>query len=186
MTDSTAILSSLIALSKEAAQLLSDAICDGCTLCVSQISDLNRQALSELSEGERLILKHGEDPALLLGASAVAKTVTAVFSAAMLLPDRIPRLLPLEEMVQSNAELARRLSALCPPADVRAFPFYSFHLCANKGRGAQGLLLKNCCMKEAGKWIFPLAYALQSHRLSLEDACTALAICFSEERTRKP
>ena len=179
MTEQNDFLFSLIRTSSRAAELLSDAALDGCRACVSQISDLNRSAFSELAEGERLLFRKGNSPFLMQSGYAVARAVAATFDAAMLLPERIPRLLPLEQVTESNAELAKRLLVYCQPTPPENFHFYSFHLCANKGRGAEALLLKNYCATDAGRYLLPMALALGRHRLALEDACSLLACHFS-------
>ncbi len=174
MTEPNLILSSLAHASALAAELLSDAICNSCTSCVSEISDLNRRATSELAEAEHAMIEERECARLFLAATALAGSVTKVFSASMLLPKHLPTLLALQEEAEGNAVLAQELLHLCQAGFDKNFSFYSFHLCANKARGAHALLLTNYCRAESGYPLFPLALAMEAHRDSLENAAVAL------------
>ncbi|MBR2926598.1 MAG: hypothetical protein IKC31_03355 [Clostridia bacterium] len=173
MIKSTPPLLTLAECSANASELLADAICTDCRSCVSQISDWNRQTLSELAETEHRILTEGKDASLLLAASALSRSVGKVFCASMLIPPYLPSVLPLQEEVEGNANLARQLLDLCR-AGVGKFSFYSFHLCANQARGAHALLLTNYCGTDGGRALLPLIHALEAHRSALEDAETAL------------
>ena len=160
---------------QHAADLLCDAICHGCQSCISEISDLNRHALFELSEGERLAMKKRMQAGILCSAHALSQCVTRAFAAAVLLPAKPPALQPLCEIASASAQLAsypRQLLSLSEAAT--PIQTYSLHLAANKGRGAHALLLTNVCSTDAGKSLLPLALALEAHRNALEYACGVL------------
>ena len=155
-----------------AASLLSRATESGCRACVAEISDLNRQVLSELADAERRTYR---DPALsraeLAIAHRLANCIHRAFSAAMLLPEGLPHLPPLCEITACNLSLAQYLPRLLQHAHV---DFFSLHLAANKGRGAHALLLMNYCSTPGGNHLIPLALALEAHRNALELACEHL------------
>ena len=176
MSDMHTLIAVLAGISCETAELFRRAAWEDCHACVAQISDLNRRALSELAEGERSILYHGDpaDKAGLATAYTVASTVTKGFSASLLLPPSLPNLPPLQQEVQGIAELASYLARFSSAGGGK-LPFYSMHLCANKGRGAHALLLTNYCTGESGRWLIPLAFTLEAWRDCLELACVAMA-----------
>lgn len=173
MTDIYTLIAVLAGLSCETAHLFCRTAWEDCHACVTEISDLNRRALSELAEGERTLLYQGSigDKAGLPVAYAVASTVTKGFSASLLLPASLPHLPPLQQEVQGIAELASCLVRFSSFSGEGKLPFYSMHLCANKGRGAHALLLTNYCAGEGGRWLLPLAQALEAWRDSLERVC---------------
>ena len=107
-------------------------------------------------------------------AYAVASTVTKGFSASLLLPPSLPRLPPLQQEAQGIVELASYLARFSTTRGEGKLPFYSMHLCANKCRGAHALLLTNYCEGEGGRWLLPLAQALEAWRDSLEKACVEM------------
>ena len=160
----------LLALSlgaQNAAALLSDAVCQTCHDCVGEISDLNRQALLDLVDAERIL---GADPQpslhLSLAIHSAADCVCRAFSASMLLPVSLPSLPPLCDTVICNAQLsAYPPRLLTAPAAVRP---YDIHLCANKGRGALAILLTNVCCNDSGRNLLPLILSLDAHRNALE------------------
>ena len=172
----TSMLLNLADDSQRAADLLCDAICNGCQSCISEISDINRHAIFELSEGERRAMKEKTGTYFLRAAHALSRCVAHAFSAAVLLPPSIPSLQPLCEIASASSQLAsypRRflsVSKEAPPLQT-----YSLHLAANKGRGAHALLLTNVCSTETGRYLLPLALALETHRNSLESACNLFA-----------
>ncbi len=160
----------LLALSlgaQNAASLLSDAVCQGCRGCVGEISDLNRQALSDLADAERILATDPQHSLRLsLAIHSAADCVARAFSASMLLPAALPSLPPLCETVICNAQLsAYPPRLLTSPAAVRP---YDVHLCANKGRGALAILLTNVCGNDNGRHLLPLLLALDAHRNALE------------------
>lgn len=167
-------LCSLAEHSQAAAELMRAAVCDGCRSCVGEISDINRQTLSELSDLEReLFLSSNKDEkAFLSAAHALAFCVNRAFSAAMLLPDGLPTLPPLAEIVCANAALAAYPLRIL--SHDRELSFYSLHLAANKGRGAHALLITNYCRMGAGQRLFPSVLALERHRDALEQASATL------------
>lgn len=173
MTDIHTLIAVLAGLSCETADLFYRAAWEDCHACVAEISDLNRRALSELAEGERTLLHRGApaDKAGLPVAYAVASTVTKGFSASLLLPASLPHLPPLQQEAQGIAELASCLVRFSSSSGEGKLPFYSMHLCANKGRGAHALLLTNYCTGDGGRWLIPLALALEAWRDSLERVC---------------
>ena len=160
----------LLALSlgaQSASSLLSDAVCQACCGCVGEISDLNRQALLDLADAERILASDPQHSLRLsLAIHAAADCVARAFSASMLLPTSLPSLPPLCEAVICNAQLSvyppRLLTA---PATVRP---YDLHLCANKGRGALAILLTNVCNSDSGRHLLPLVLSLDAHRNALE------------------
>ena len=88
MTEIQAQLFNMAQHSATAAELLQDAVCDGCRTCVAQISDLNRQVISDLSELERRHFTARDlSPTYLNAAQTLAACVSQAFSAAMILPD---------------------------------------------------------------------------------------------------
>lgn len=174
MTEIQAQLFNMAQHSATAAELLQDAVCDGCRTCVAQISDLNRQAISDLSELERRHFTARDlSPTYLNAAQTLAACVSQAFSAAMILPDDLPTLPPLADIADCNAQLAAHLGKIISRDDT-AVPFYSLHLIANKGRGAHALLLTNYCLSAVGSRLLPLVYALEAHRNYLERACGQL------------
>ena len=161
----------------ETAELFRRAVCEDCRTCAAQISDLNRQTLSELAEGERAFRVGSTQMSAsrLRIAYAIGHTVSKGFAAALLLPGQLPILPALEQEVKGIAELAAYLERLSLPSERDSFPYYSMHLCANRCRGAHALLLTNYCASDSGKWLLPLAAALEAWRGSLELACVSLA-----------
>lgn len=175
MTESQSLLLTLAEDVQHAADLLFDAVCNGCQSCISEISDVNRHTLSELSEGERRAMKHKITVDQLCTAHVLSRCVTQAFSAAVLLPQLRLNLQPLCEIVTSSAQLAtyphRFLTASKDTALIQTYPM---HLAANKGRGAHALLIANVCSTETGRHLLPLALALEAHRNALEAACEHL------------
>ena len=165
-------LLSLASHSQEAASLLRAAVCNGCRSCVSQISDLNRQALSDLTDAERELLTEGGNPCALSSVHALASCISYAFSAAMLIPQELPHLPPLSEIVSANELLAAYPRQILQAADTP--PFYQIHLCANKGRGAHAILVTHYCVSRSDFSLLPLALALENHRNAIEHACGEL------------
>lgn len=161
--------------SRMAAEHLRDAVCGSCPTCASEISELNRTVMSELAEAEHRVLTARAGTAELSVAHAVGETVSRAFCAAMLLPKALAYLSPLAEEAACNAELALRMEELLTSEQPSAFPFYSLHLCANKGRGAHALMLNNVCSHERGRHLLPFIFALEAHRNSLEYACCVIS-----------
>lgn len=166
---------SLAAYSRTAAEHLRDAVCGSCLSCASDISDINRVVMSELAEAERKALMEKMGAEGLSIAHAVGETVSRVFCAAMLLPKSLAYLPPLADEASCNAELALRMEELLRTEKPSSFPFYSLHLCANKGRGAHALMLNNVCNHESSRHLLPFIFALEAHRNSLEYACSVIA-----------
>ena len=174
MNHSTKTLSLLAKHSHTSALALQEAVEHPCRLCVSQISEWNRQTLSELSDAERLYssLPPTERPLLAI-AYRLADCVHRAFFAAMLLPEELPRLPPLLEVAACNSLLAQHaLTQL----QSRTADCFSMHLCANKGRGAHAVLLASYCTTEGGRALLPLALALEAHRNALERACEEILL----------
>lgn len=169
-------LLSLAEYSENAAELLRAAVCENCRSCVSDISDLNRQTLLELSDAERAYASAPADgdTAFLNAAQALTDCVTRAFSAAMLLPDELPILPPLFEIATANAHLAAYPEQII--THDKKLSFYSLHLAANKGRGAHALLITNYLAFGGDRRLFPLALALEAHRNALEHACECLSL----------
>lgn len=161
--------------SRVAAEHLRDAVGGTCSACASEISDINRTVMSELAEAEHRVLTARTGNAELAVAHAVGETVSRAFCAAMLLPKGLPTLPPLAEEAACNAELALRMEELLTTEQPSVFPFYSLHLCANKGRGAHALMLNNVCNHERGRHLLPFIFALEAHRNSLEYACCVIS-----------
>ncbi len=161
--------------SRIAAEHLRDAVCGSCPSCASEISDINRTVMSELAEAEHQTLTAQQGTDVLSVAHAVGETVSRAFCAAMLLPKGLAYLPPLAEEASCNAELALRMEELLTAEKPSAFPFYSLHLCANKGRGAHALTLNNICSHERGRHLLPFIFALEAHRNSLEYACCVIS-----------
>lgn len=158
---------------QNAAALLHDAVKGRCRLCISQISDLNREALSDLSDAERQLYGRTAEisPSAISSAYRLTDCVHEAFSAAMLIPDDLPYLPPLCEIAACNEQLAKY------PLEIlkeNRIDFYSLHLAANKGRGAQAILLSNYCSTDGGRRLLPLALAMEAHRNALESACEQL------------
>ena len=162
-------LSSLAQHSHSAATFLHGAVKECCRSCISQISDLNRQALSDLADAERQLCSSASAP--LFSAYRLTNCVHGAFSAAMLLPDDLPYLPPLCEIAACNEQLAKYALLILKE---RKIDFYALHLAANKGRGAQAILLSNYCATEGGRRLLPLALAMEAHRNALEGACEQL------------
>lgn len=156
-----------------ASAALHDAVKERCRFCVSQISDLNRQALSELSDLERRLIGHSADalPRILTAAYRLTDCVHGAFSAAMLLPESLSHLPPLCEIAACNEQLSEYPLQIL---NHRKIDFYALHLVANKGRGAQAILLSGCCATDGGRRLLPLALAMEAHRNTLEIACEVL------------
>lgn len=175
MPFSLPIYRNLAVFSRTAAEYLRDAVCGGCDTCASDISDINRVVMSELAEAERQALAQKSGAEGLPIAHAVGETVSRVFCAAMLLPKSLTYIPPLADEAACNAELAMRMEELLNTEKPSTFPFYSLHLCANKGRGAHALMLNNVCSHENGRYLLPFIFALEAHRNSLEYACRVIA-----------
>ncbi len=175
MPDTQKTLLSLASLCHESAALLRDTVCKHCVSCATQISDLNRKMLSELSDLERKCAELPSRTATLRIAHALGECVTASFSAALLLSPELPHIPPLEEEIVCIAQLARFPEQLLTTlSGFDRFPFYSLHLCANKGRGAHALLLNNFIASDPAKALLPAAIALEALRNTLEHACGVL------------
>ncbi len=175
MPDTPKTLISLAELCRATAELLRDAVCNECRTCATQISDLNRKMLSELADLERHTAPDRNRPQIIRRAHALGECVNRAFSAALLLPQALPYLPALAEEVTCNAQLALFPEQLLTTlSDFDRFPFYSLHLCANKGRGAHALMINNYISTDSGKWLLPLAAALEDHRNTLEHACGVL------------
>ena len=172
MTEPKMILKTLARDGRACAELLRDAVCDGCRTCVSEISDINRRALLELSEYERLVLMKKEPSVALGGVQALCECISLAFSAAMLIGEGLPYLPPLASAVTTNASLAAYPEQILE--DPRAVRPFSWHACANKGRGEQALLLTNFCSAETGARLYPLVFSLETHRNALERTCGVL------------
>lgn len=175
MPASLPICHQLAVSSRIAAEQLRDAVCGTCPTCASEISDINRTVMSELAEAEHRVLTAQTGTDGLSVAHALGETVSRAFCAAMLLPKGLAYLPPLAEEASCNAELALRMEELLTTEQPSAFPFYSLHLCANKGRGAHALMLNNVCSHERGRHLLPLIFALEAHRNSLEYACCVIS-----------
>ena len=166
----------LARVSHAAATLLYDAVCNGCRSCASQISDLNRQASLDLSDAERRCLTCPEaSPTHMSALIGLGECVSRAFSAALLLLEPPTPLPPLCDVVACNLRLSTYPEHLLL-RDTSISP-YSFHLDANKGRGAHALLLTNYCQNEGGKHLLPLVTALEAHRNILEHTCSLLTVC---------
>lgn len=152
-----------------AATCLHDAVKECCRSCISQISDLNRQALSDLADAERCFSPNASAP--LSSAYRLTNCVHGAFSAAMLLPEDLPYLPPLCEIAACNEQLSEYPLLILKN---RTVDFYALHFAANKGRGAQAILLSNYCATEGGRRLLPLALAMEAHRNALERACEQL------------
>lgn len=179
MSDLNTIALNLARASQAAASLLYDAICNGCRTCAAQISDLNRQAALDLSDAERRFLSASETPSPLMHALiGLGECVSRAFSAALLLHELPEPLPPLRDIVACNLQLAEYHELLLTHAE--AVSPYSFHLAANKGRGAHALLLTNYCNTEASRRWIPLFFALETHRNTLEHTCSLLTLVAHE------
>lgn len=174
MTESQALLLTLAKDVQRAAELLFDAVCNRHEGCISALSDLNRHTLFELSEGERRALKHQLPPETIRLAHALSRCVTRAFAAAALLPQTRLQLQPICEIVSSSAQLASYPYLVLTTSKDTSKESYSMHLAANKGRGAQALLITNVCSTETGRHLLPLALALEAHVNALEQACEQL------------
>ncbi len=175
MPDTQKTLLSLASLCLSSAELLHDTVCNNCISCATQISDLNRNMLSELSDLERKCCELPSRTSTLRAAHALGECVTATFSAALLLPQTLPHIPPLEEEVTCIVQLAKFPEQLLTTlSGFDRFPFYSLHLCANKGRGAHALLLNNFIASDPTKALLPSAIALEALRNTLEHACGVL------------
>ena len=173
LTDFSSMLLTLAKYSKTAADLLRAAVCESRRGYVGEISDLNRQAISDLAELERGFLTSRQcSRELPVAAFLLTASINRAFSAATLIPDPIPHLPALAEIVSANASLAAYSVTIL---ETDAAPsFYSLHLSANKGRGAHAILVNNYCNVGAGYRLLPAALALESHRNALEYAATYL------------
>ena len=180
MFDLDTIALNLARASQNAASLLYDAICNGCRTCAAQISDLNRQAALDLSDAERRFLSSSKMPSATMPALiGLGECVFRAFSVALLLhelPDPLP---PLCDIVACNLQLAEYAERLLTHAE--AVSPYSFHLSANKGRGAHALLLTNYCNTDYSRRWIPLFFSLESHRNTLEHTCSLLT-CVAHDR----
>ena len=169
-------LFAILRYSTAAATLLCDAVCHDCRSCVSEISDLNRQALSDLTDAERSKAKGSFDGKILVlqTLQAVTACVSRAFEAAMLLPspEELPHLPPLADIVTANLSLAAFAEAW--GTSPKTPPPYQRHLHANQSRGAYALLITNYCSTDHGTRLFPLAQALANHRYALEETCNLL------------
>lgn len=161
--------------SQAAATLLYDAVCNGCRSCASQISDLNRQASLDLSDAERRCLTNPEiAPSRMAAIIGLGECVSRAFSAALLLSEPPAPLPPLCDVVTCNLRLSEYPEQLLL-GDTSVSP-YSFHLAANKGRGAHALLLTNYCANDGGRYLLPLVLSLEAHRNTLEHTCSLLTL----------
>ena len=169
-------LFTLLRYSTAAATLLCDAVCHDCSSCISEISDLNRQALSDLTDAERSQAMNCFDGSAvdLQLLQAVTACVSRAFEAAMLLPspEELPHLPPLADIVTANRSLAAFAEAW--GTSPKTPPPYQRHLHANQSRGAYALLITNYCSTDRGARLFPLAQALANHRYTLEESCNLL------------
>ena len=175
MTDLSRQLMTLAEYAHAAASLFSQATREHCRSCVTQISDLNRQALSELSDAERRFYsrKYAFSGNGLLSAYRLTDCVHRAFSASMLLPEALPYLPPLVEIAACNEQLSEYPIRIL---NRQKIDFFSLHLVANKGRGAHALLLSNYCATPAGQHLIPLALSIEAHRNALELACEQLLL----------
>ena len=175
MIDTVLLLISLAEHASEAATLFYTATQERCRSCVAEISDLNRQTLSELADIERAHHRRDEQAPLcgLRSAHRLANCVHSVFSAAMLLPEELPLLPPLCEIAACNKHLATYPRLIL---EGKRIDFFSMHTAANKGRGAHALLLSNYCSTDGGRRLLPLALATERHRDTLEAACEQLLL----------
>ncbi|MBR3895351.1 MAG: hypothetical protein IKJ35_09455 [Clostridia bacterium] len=167
-------LLSLAAQSQKAAVLLRAAVCEDCHSCIPQISDLNRQALSDLAEAERALISESNQSSALAAVQSLAACISHAFSAALLVPQALPVLPPLAEIVSANELLATYLKQILECRDSSGF--YPLHLCANKGRGAHAILITHYCAARNDFSLLPLALALENHRNALENACGRLML----------
>lgn len=175
MLDIQTILLPSAELCRRTAEHLRDALCNECFSCASDISDLNRSMLSMLADLEKQTAEGRVSSHQLHAAHALSECVSRAFSAALLLPQQIPPLPPLAEEAVCNAQLAAFPEQLLTTlAHLDRFPFYSLHLCANKARGAHAMLVNNYVCKDGGRWLLPLAHALEAHRNVLERTCGLL------------
>ncbi len=165
-------LLSLAAHSQKAAALLRAAVCEDCRSCVSEISDLNRQTLSDLADAERALLGGSPNPCALSAVHSLASCISYAFSAAMLIPQKLPRLPPLAEIVSASELLSAYPTQMLQAPDTLSL--YQIHLCANKGRGAHAILITHYCLAREDISLLPLALALEDHRNALERACGEL------------
>lgn len=164
-------LLSLASSTQKSAALLRSAVCEECRPGVSEISDLNRQTLSDLADAERALLFDLKSPRALAAVRALAACVSHAFCAAMLVPQNLPALPPLREIVSAS-----ELLASYPPEILQGAPpaFYHVHLAANKGRGAHAILITHYCLARNDFSLLPLALALEDHRNALENAAGTL------------
>ncbi len=174
MPETKTVLLPMAQLCRRTAELLQESVENNCKSCPSHISELNRDMLSELAELERKLAQGSISGAVLRVAHALGECVTRAFCVALLLPTQLPYLPLLTEELACNAALScfpeQLLTTL---SGLDRFPFYSLHLCANKGRGVHALLINNYIVGE-GKHLLPLAEALEAHRNVLERACGIL------------
>lgn len=169
MNHPTKALSLLAEYSRASALALQEAVEHPCRLCVSQISEWNRQTITELSDTERHYTALPPSERVILGvAYRLADCVHRAFYAAMLLPQELPRLPPLLEVAACNSLLAEHAITQLRGKSADCF---SMHLCSNKGRGAHAVLLAGYCTTEGGRALLPLTLAMESHRNALERAC---------------
>ena len=170
MRTATQSLTLLAEHARSASALLHDAVKECCRSCISQISDLNRQALSDLADAERQFSQSGNF-APISSAFRLTDCVHTAFSASMLLPDDLPYLPPLCEIAACNEQLSKYPLLIL---NRQKIDYFALHLTANKGRGAQAILLSNYCATEGGRRLLPLALAMEAHRNALENACEQL------------
>ncbi len=183
MTENKTPLSLLAKDSRRAAELLQAAICRDCKSCVSELSDLVRHTLFELSEEERFGMENRKT-AHFSALHALSGAVTRAFSAAVLIPEELAASAPLCEIASAHVELAEYAEALLSGAPPR-LP-HTLHRAANRARGAHALLLTNCTALSHTPSLLALALALEAHRAALEEAAFALMeLCFSERSAQK-
>ena len=168
------LLAALAEHTQNAAAHLAKATEERSRALVAEISDINRQVLSDLADAERHAYRNrGTPPIGMASAYRLANCVHRAFSAAMLLPEDLPFLPPLCEITACHLALAEYPARLLRGAHV---DFFSMHLAANKGRGAHAVLLMNYCSTPGGGRLIPLALALEAHRNVLELACEQLLL----------
>lgn len=141
--------------------------------CVTEISDLHRQSIFELSEAETCFYRGDRQPTghALCIAYRLTDCIHHAFSAAMLLPEDLPPLPPLCDVAKCSEMLSHYPQMLLEHSPI---DFFSMHALSNKGRGAHALLVLHYCTLEGGKQLLPLAYAMDALRSTLEDACARL------------
>ena len=175
MNETNPFLFSLADHTQHAAASLCNAVESCRRFCVTEISDLHRQSISELSELERQFYRQDQKTSSreLSVAHQLTTCIHHAFSAAMLLPDDLPFLPPLCDVANCNKALSQYPRMLLEHSPI---DFFSMHAVANKGRGAHALLVLHYCTLEGGKQLLPLAYAMDAFRSTLEDTCARLLL----------